>query len=131
MPPNRREEVDEWLRIAAADLTAARLLLSNQPPLLAQSLFHAQQTVEKALKAYLVASGKRYPLTHDISELLDLCMAVDETIDLNLKRAARLSDFAVLARYPGETLPTADEAMMLLEISQNALDEIRHRIHRM
>jgi HEPN domain-containing protein len=34
--------------------------------------FHAQQTIEKCLKAWLALLGKQYPLTHDISALLDL-----------------------------------------------------------
>jgi len=32
--------------------------------------FHAQQTVEKSLKAWLAALEVEYPLTHDISKLL-------------------------------------------------------------
>ena len=34
--------------------------------------FHVQQTIEKSLKAWLALLGKEYPLTHDISALLDL-----------------------------------------------------------
>ncbi|HEU4506337.1 MAG TPA: HEPN domain-containing protein [Nitrospira sp.] len=32
--------------------------------------FHAQQSVEKTLKAWIASLGIRYPLTHDISTLL-------------------------------------------------------------
>jgi len=32
--------------------------------------FHAQQAVEKALKAWIAALGEEYPLTHNIARLL-------------------------------------------------------------
>jgi HEPN domain-containing protein len=34
--------------------------------------FHAQQAVEKALKAWLASLGIRFPKTHDLQQLLDL-----------------------------------------------------------
>ncbi|MEW6227130.1 MAG: HEPN domain-containing protein [Bacillota bacterium] len=35
--------------------------------------YHAQQCVEKHLKAYLVYQGVDFPYTHNISRLLELC----------------------------------------------------------
>ena len=37
--------------------------------------FHAQQAAEKLLKAWLALLGETYPLTHDLSELLELLEA--------------------------------------------------------
>jgi HEPN domain-containing protein len=34
--------------------------------------FHAQQAVEKALKAWLALRGEHYPLTHDLPRLFSL-----------------------------------------------------------
>ena len=36
--------------------------------------FHAQQAAEKLFKAWLALLGETYPLTHDLSELLELLM---------------------------------------------------------
>jgi hypothetical protein len=60
-----------------------------------------------------------------------ICTSPSIKPDLKLKNAARLTDFAVLARYPGEALPTVDDARVLLDISRSALDEILDRIDRM
>ncbi|WP_342452697.1 HEPN domain-containing protein [Thermococcus stetteri] len=40
--------------------------------------FHAQQCAEKALKAFLVWSGKPLKKTHDIGELIILCSQIDK-----------------------------------------------------
>jgi len=39
--------------------------------------FHAQQAVEKSLKAVLTSRGIRYPWTHDLGGLIDLLADVD------------------------------------------------------
>ena len=43
--------------------------------------FHAQQTIEKSLKAWLALLGKEYPLTHDISALLELLRDSGEEVE--------------------------------------------------
>jgi HEPN domain-containing protein len=37
--------------------------------------FHAQQAVEKSLKAVLAVKGVDFPFTHDIEGLVELCEA--------------------------------------------------------
>ncbi|MDI6793295.1 MAG: HEPN domain-containing protein, partial [bacterium] len=37
--------------------------------------FHAQQTAEKSIKAILIWEGIKFRKTHDLSELIDLCLA--------------------------------------------------------
>lgn len=61
--------------------------------------FHAQQAVEKSLKAVLSANGIAFRRTHDIAELLDMMAdhhlpapPFTETLD-------ELNPFAVEARY--------------------------------
>jgi HEPN domain-containing protein len=70
--------------------------------------FHAQQAVEKALKAWLSALGCAYPYTHDLSlllhELEQKGAVVDEHWDL-----LELSSFAVRFRY--EVVPEGEEPL--------------------
>jgi HEPN domain-containing protein len=60
--------------------------------------FHAQQAVEKALKAWLAVIGQEYPLTHNLARLLALLEEqggeVDEFWDLTEYTA-----YAVEYRY--------------------------------
>lgn len=65
-----RAQAKLLLRKAREDQAGAQALARE--PEIADALigFHAQQAVEKALKAVLAASGDDYPWTHDVQVLL-------------------------------------------------------------
>jgi HEPN domain-containing protein len=72
--------------------------------------YHAQQCVEKYLKAFLVYCRQDFPFTHNISTLLELCRIHADWAD-SLSEAEKLTPYAVTARYPGEAeVVTLDEA---------------------
>ena len=101
----RVEAVQQWVAHADSDLVAARhlLLLGADCPLKVVC-FHAQQCVEKYLKARLTAVGKHSAKTHDIVALrLDLPHS--DPFPLSVTEQETLSDYAVVTRYPGETGP--------------------------
>jgi HEPN domain-containing protein len=95
-----------WLRRARSDLEIARVH-RNSGIMLEDLCFHAQQAAEKALKAVLIAHAVPFPKTHNIRTLLDLLprdlLPPDEVIS-----AAALTDYAVLARYPGDVEPVTE-----------------------
>ena len=98
---------EEWLRYARSDFEVARLTPS--PGILLETLcFHAQQAAEKSLKAVLIAVGIDFPRTHSLRRLLDLIPA-DITIPETMQAATRLTDYAVLSRYPGDLEPVEAE----------------------
>ena len=119
MPPERAPPDDprEWLSRARSCLVRASLV---HPEVYLEDLcFDAQQAAEKALKAALLHLGVRFPKVHDLAELLGLIEAAGEEIPPGVREAARLSDFAVEARYPGTAEPVTEaehrEAVSLAE----------------
>ena len=60
-----------WLRYARGDLALAQVPLPEDS-FYELLCFHAQQAVEKALKAVLIINNISYPKTHNIRTLLDL-----------------------------------------------------------
>ncbi len=60
--------------------------------------FHAQQAVEKALKAWLSLLGVRYPRVHDLDALLDLLEEAGADVE-HIRGLSQLSAFAVELRY--------------------------------
>ncbi len=66
--------------------------------------FQVQQTIEKALKAWLYLTGVEPPFTHDLVTLVKL---LDQAgIDIDLYRdLARFTDFAVQIRYDHQPDP--------------------------
>jgi HEPN domain-containing protein len=57
--------VARWLEFAETDLNAARVLL-KEGSLSAVACFHAQQSVEKCLKALIESRGLNPPKSHDL-----------------------------------------------------------------
>ena len=66
-----REYVGALLRKATEDEQAMVLLITDLSSADWIIGFHAQQAVEKAIKAVLANEGVEYPLTHNLSVLLD------------------------------------------------------------
>jgi HEPN domain-containing protein len=61
--------------------------------------FHAQQAVEKALKAVLAHAGVAFRRTHDIAELLDLLEDCGFSAPPHADRLDELNPYAVEMRY--------------------------------
>jgi HEPN domain-containing protein len=64
--------------------------------------FHAQQAVEKALKAVLAAEGIEFPFVHDLASLSRLCEKSGIEVPSTLDGAEDLTPFAVIERYGSE-----------------------------
>jgi len=78
---------------------------------------HAQQCVEKYLKALLVSQRQAFPRTHDVVALHDLCMRHGLRVRVDQDTLEPLAAYAVQVRYPGED-PTPDEAREAVQIAQ-------------
>jgi hypothetical protein len=61
--------------------------------------FHAQQAVEKLLKALLSARSVPFALTHDLGRLRTLLAAAGESLPETPLALGDLGDFAVVYRY--------------------------------
>ena len=112
-------ETRAWLAKAARDLGAAVYELKAEPPFADDIAFHAQQAVEKTLKAFLTWHGRPYRKTHNLIELGESCVELDGTLDPLLRRAAPLTEYAWKFRYPG------DPDQPLREEAEEALDTAR------
>ena len=100
----RAEEVAGWLERARQDLRAAEVDLEASPPLLGDAAFHAQQAVEKALKAFLTRHDHAFRPTHDIGELAFACLEHEPSLEPLLRESAPLTEYAWPFRYPGRGL---------------------------
>ena len=94
----------EWVEKAEADFaTAGRELRARRQPNYDAACFHAQQCVEKYLKAKLVEVKIRFTKTHDLQRLLDLILPREPLWELFRPLLIELNRFAVAFRYPGES----------------------------
>ena len=106
---------DEWVRKAEGDYaTAGRELRVRNSPNYDAVCFHAQQTAEKYLKAFLQEHKVLFPKTHSLIELLELCLSEDPGFASERNRLITLDRYAVRYRYPGETADK-DEARLAFQ----------------
>jgi HEPN domain-containing protein len=97
--------IREWVEKAENDLANAAFTLRMGADCPTDTVcFHAQQCVEKYLKALLVLKGAGVPRTHDLRVLMKLLPAALRP-DLDVSQQDRLTEYATVARYPGDYEP--------------------------
>ena len=103
MAPRLRDSGDpeEWLRHARSNLSRCRGDRRLPEVLFEDLCFDAQQAAEKGIKAVIVASGRRFPRTHDLGELLEQVASTGLAVPPEILEARRLTPYAVAGRYPG------------------------------
>jgi HEPN domain-containing protein len=99
----------EWAEKAEADYwTAVRELRARTRPNWDAVCFHAQQSAEKYLKAFLQQRGADPPRTHSLVELLELCLIIDGNFASQRSILILLDRYAVTYRYPGISADRAE-----------------------
>jgi len=79
--------------------------------------FHAQQAVEKYLKAFLAFHDVDFPKTHDVDYLLSECQKID-TQHFRIELQS-LNEFGVSVRYPDDFyIPGVKETSEYVEIAK-------------
>lgn len=127
------QEIDEWLRFVERDMKAAEVLLRED--LYHTVCFHAQQAVEKAIKAYRLKKGRRTTKIHNLSGLLDKDPDLKEEFSHLMDKIEFLDKFYIPVRYPDafpgsvpEGLPNEEDATKALEYAEEIVEFVRKRV---
>lgn len=127
--PVKLADTQAWLKKAKDDLRGAEIDLSAVPPLLGDAMFHCQQAVEKALKAFLTWHDHSFRKTHDLVEVGMQCAKLDPSLEDLLRRAAPLTEYAWKFRYPGDVEePSHTEAEGALALAKECVEAIVLRL---
>ena len=94
-----RKEAEAWLRISAEDLQSAEVLSDRK--LFRPACYHAQQAVEKTLKALLIERNVEIPRTHNLLDLNNAVKKLGYAVALTDEDAVFLSSI-YRARYPSD-----------------------------
>ena len=111
--------VNQWIKKANEDLTVAKreLLYIDEELFPSTICFHAQQAVEKYLKAFLIFHQIEFPRTHNLEELRKICSSKID-ISFSILEIGNLTDYAIVSRYPDEPAPTLEEATEAVKVAQ-------------
>lgn len=117
MTNDQNDYLRNWIFRANEDIAVIENLFKSEPELFASPIcYHAQQAVEKFLKAFLVYKNIDFPKTHDLDYLLLECKKIDDkNFDIDL---GSLTDFGVSIRYPDDLyIPDQEETIFYRNIS--------------
>jgi HEPN domain-containing protein len=118
----------EWLQKAEGDYaTAGRETRARRHPNYDAACFHAQQAAEKYLKAFLQGHGLPAPRTHNLVELLELCLPLDASFEFLRDLLILLDGYSVRYRYPGESA-NKDEAKTAFQTIRQVRAFMRPRL---
>lgn len=106
------EEALRLLRLARRDQEVFLIIAAAGGNTHAAAGFHAQQAVEKALKALLCANDLDYPRTHDLETLAERLTASPDALPFSATRLRPLTPYAVDFCYDDEAASLLSEPEM-------------------
>jgi|ERR1035437_2205613 HEPN domain-containing protein len=116
----------DWIAKAEEDFAPAIALSRlRKKPLWSPVCFHAQQGAEKYLKARLNEASIQFYKTHDLEQLLNQVLTVEPLWAAFRPALKRLTDSAILPRYPGNFF-TKFEVRFALKTCRAFRKEVRH-----
>lgn len=130
MKPEKREYINNWLFRAREDISVIQNLEQTGIEFYVSSIcFHAQQAVEKYLKAFLILHDIDFPRTHDVDYLLLEARKIDViSFDFDFKS---LTEFGVSVRYPDDFyIPGIIETKEYIEIAKDISDLVERIIEK-
>lgn len=98
MKPSPKDEARRWLKQAEHALKVAETLLHD--PCFAETCFHAEQTGQLALKAFLYGRGERFVNFHSVKQLAEQCRIHDPSFDQVVDAGKILDQYYIPTRYP-------------------------------
>ncbi|MCS7312145.1 MAG: HEPN domain-containing protein [Acidobacteria bacterium] len=98
----------EWVDKAKDDYKVTKILLDLGVDAYDIVCFHAQQCVEKYLKAWLTEQDVDFPRTHDLELLAKLAVPTLAELQRFLDELRLLTSFAIEVRYSGTSATRVD-----------------------
>lgn len=117
-------EAEAWIEVAEIDRELA-IRASGPPRVISIGVcFHAQQCVEKYLKAVLAESGRPIPRTHDVGALVRLIVDLVPDQSGWEEELRALGPYAVALRYPTD-VAFGDELLDDAEAAAKTMEAVR------
>lgn len=118
----------EWIQKAEGDFVSGlREYRARKLPNYDAAGFHAQQCIEKYLKAWLQMQNIRFEKIHDLLALKELCRNSFPELECYAEGLGYLNQFAVAFRYPGDSA-SREQAKRAVTIMQELRSIIRMKM---
>jgi len=118
----------EWLKASYYDLEVIKEILDNKH-LTHMSAFHAQQALEKTLKAVLELHNQEIPKIHNVKKLLKLTKEYIR-FSVDIETIVKIDTLYIESRYPGDMgllpygQPTVQDAEKFYQVACDLFNEV-------
>ena len=96
-----KKQADQWLTFANYDLVTITEIIENEL-LTATVAFHAQQCIEKSLKAILSFHDLKIPRIHDLRKLYSTVSDTEKNLLIDSDLIDQLNQVYIDTRYPAD-----------------------------
>ena len=127
-------DIQKWIQFAEQDYDLVTAIMETHSPYpipVNIVCYHCQQSVEKILKAYLLAQGNTLEKTHDLKALLEQCCRYSSDFDSFKTACIKLTSYISSSRYPSDTEILEQDMKLsiqaagkILEFTKSKLEEL-------
>lgn len=118
-----------WLALAEEDLLWAKASFGDK--IYRGACFAAQQSAEKALKAFLVSKSINTPKIHDLVALNQECLNIDEEFKVLEEACNTISPYYLSTRYPDVAQFeefSEDQTKNLIEQAEKIINFVKEKL---
>jgi HEPN domain-containing protein len=109
----------QWLDKGNNELRSAEYLATMHHPTPDEVICYlCQQAAEKYLKGFLFLNDMEPPKTHDLNELLNMCVEKNGGFSVLSARMSVLKTYAIMPRYPNELAITKENMDTAIQYSK-------------
>ncbi len=120
------EEALRALRMADRDIVAFRKMKDDPDFHFTTTCFHAQQAIEKCMKAVMFEHGISFPPIHDLARLAMSLHEHGVVVPCTVEELRKLNPFAVTFRYDDADIPliSVAEVEKMVDAMRRWADEV-------
>lgn len=123
----KKEYAKELLNLAYSDLETASVLEKANLPRKENILFHAQQSIEKAVKAVICHHGLPVPMVQDLNELVKTVPAYEQIPYHDV--LFDFTQFATIRRYEeGVAIISVEEVSDAIKVASKVCDWVKGQV---
>lgn len=128
MPINKESAYPaDWFKKAKDDFKRVEARLEEGDT--EDAAFHLQQSIEKALKGFLLFKGWKLQKIHDLEALLDEAIQHNSSLERFRTLIQNTTGYYLVERYPGfEVGPSQEEVTKAYQESKSFISLIQHEL---
>jgi len=127
-------DINKWIQFAMQDYDLVKVIMETHRPHpipVRIVCYHCQQSVEKILKAYILAQGGALMKTHDLKALLEQCCRYSPDFDRFKAACIKLTSYITTSRYPSDMEIEEQDMILSIKDADNILEFTKSKLNDM